>query len=220
MVKLGTGARTVEQGVVGVHHALGLAGGAGGKKHRAHVARLGSSHFIAKEVGVGGHIVRTAFLQLVHGRQTGRVVVAQTARVVVVNVGELRGIGLHFEQLVHLLLVFGKGKAHFSIDQGVDTFGSRSVLVQGHRDATQSLHCQHGRVQAGAVRTHHHHVVAFAQTCLVQAACELLDHGGQFTPGQRLPNAVFLFTHGSGVGPLGSVVHQQLRKSRLHSKSL
>ena len=139
-VKSGTGAGAVEQGVVAVHHAFGVAGGAGGEKHGCRVVRLDLGDGVGKKRRMRCRISFARFLQSVHRQQAGLVVIAQAARIVEINMCQLRRAFAHFQELVDLLLVFGKGKAHLRIVNREFAFGSHCVLVKRYRDRAQRLH--------------------------------------------------------------------------------
>ncbi|MCY1368114.1 hypothetical protein D9M69_550780 [compost metagenome] len=152
--------------------------------------------------------------------QAGLVVVAQAARVVVVDVRELRAAVADFEHLVDLLLVFHHREAHLGVVDREHALGAHGVLVQRHGDRAQRLCGQHGGVEPGPVGPDHHHVFTTPQAGLVQTAGDRLDqlrHGG---PGGGLPDAVFLFTHRRRGGAAFRVVQQKLGESRLHCRSL
>jgi len=89
----------------------------------------------------------------------------------------------HFQHLVDLLLVFHHGKTHIGVVDREHTFGRRGVLIQRDRDRTQRLGGQHGGIQARTVGPHHNQMLAAVQSCLMQAARQVLDHAGQITPG-------------------------------------
>ncbi len=219
LVELGARRSAVEQTAVRVHHALGVAGGARGEEHGGHIVGLHLGHFSAEPLWVFAGEFAARFDQGVVRRQAFFAVFAQSARVVVVNVGNAGAAVADFEQLVYLFLVFDHGKAHFSVVQGEHAFGGHGILVQRHWNGAQRLRCQHGGVQAGAVGTDHHHVFTTAQARLVQAGSDLFYQSSQGSPGVGLPDAIFFFAQRRGVGALGSMLEQQLRERGLHSGS-
>ena len=206
LVELGTGAGAVEQGVMRVHHALGIAGGARGKKQRCHVVRLDGVHRRLEKPRVLRDKIFALGDQVVERLQTRLVVIAQAARIVEIKPGHLRTLVADFEQLVHLLLVFGKGKGHVGVVDREHALLGGGILVQRNWHCTQRLHCQHGGIQARAIGADHHHVVMLAQTGLVQTASQMRHHHGQVGPADGLPDAVLFFTHGRVPGALGGVV--------------
>jgi hypothetical protein len=215
LVEVGAGARPVEQAVVGMDHALGIAGRARGEEHRGNVVGPGLFDLLAKERGMelGEHLAGRD--QFVHGRQARLVVVAQAAGIVKVDMGQLRALFADLQQLVDLLLVFGKGKCHVGVVDRKHAFSGHRILVQrdGHR--SERLHRQHRGIQARPVGAHHDHVVVAPQAGLVQPAGDLLDHLLQVGPAQRLPDAEFLLAHGGGRGPRACVFEQQSGKRGL-----
>ncbi len=218
LVELGAGAGAVDQRAVRVHHALGVAGGAGGEEHGRHMAGLQLGHPVAKPARLLAHEVAASGQQRIVGGQAGLAVAAQAARVVVVDAFQRRALRADLQQLVHLLLVFHHGKAHFCVVQRKDALSGHRVLVQRHRNGAQRLRCQHGGVQAWPVGADQHQVLAALQACQVQAGRNLLDLHRQLRPAVRLPDAVFLFAQRCGSGALGGVLEQQLRKCGAHSR--
>ena len=144
--------------------------------------------------------------QFIQRGQAGLVVAAQTTRIVKVNVGQLRALLANFQQLVDLLLVFGKGKAHLGVVDGEHALQGGCVLVKRNGHSTQRLHRQHGGVQTRPVGTQHHHVVTLAQTGLVQTASQLFHQHGEIGPRKGLPNTVLFFPHGRIERPLSGMV--------------
>ena len=145
-----------------MHHTLGVPGGARGEEHGAHIRGLYLVDFGFEKVGVlrgkhfaGGH-------QFVHRGQPGFVVIAQTTWVIKVDVGQLRAFVANLQQLVDLLLVFGKGKTDFGVVDGKYAFQCGRILVQRNRNRTQRLRCQHGGIQAGPVGTQHDQMLTLA----------------------------------------------------------
>ena len=136
-VKLGANLGPVDQRGMGVDHALGVAGGAGGEEHRGHVTGLRFRHFGAEKVRVLAGVNRSSGNQLVQRGQARLVVLAQAARVVVKDMGQLRALGAQFEHLVDLLLVLDHGEAHLGVVDRKHAFGGHRVLVQRHRNRAQ-----------------------------------------------------------------------------------
>ena len=56
MVKVGTRLGAVDQAVVGVHHALGVASGARGEKHGGHIVGVIRVDFLLRPTWVRGHM--------------------------------------------------------------------------------------------------------------------------------------------------------------------
>ena len=189
-----------------MHHALGVTGGAGGEKHGGRVIGMHLRHRIPEKVRMPLRVSLTRRLQRVHGLQAVLGVIAQTAWIVVVNVGELGRVLAHLQKLIHLFLVLSERKADLGVIDRKHTFRRDGILVQRHRNGTQRLHRQHGGVQARPVGTDDNHMLAPAQASLVQTCCQLLDHGSHIRPIERLPDAVFLFAHGRSAWALAGVL--------------
>ena len=134
--------------------------------------------------------------------------------------GQLRAPVANLQQLVNLLLVFGKGKCHLGIVYREHTLQCGSVLVERNRHSPQRLCRQHGGIQAGAIGTHHNHVRTPAQAGLMQAAGQVLHQCGQISPRQCLPDAIFFFPHGRLQRALRCVVKKKSRESGLHPGTL
>ena len=196
MVELGPGPGSVQQGVVRVHHALGVAGGARGEEHGRHIMRLRQRHLALDKIWVRFGKGLPGRQQFIERGQAQLVVIAQSARVIKINVRQAGALGPCFQQLVHLFLVFGKGEGHVGVVDREHAFRGGRVLVQRDRHRTERLRSQHGGIQARPVGAHHHHVLAPTQTGLVQAAGQVRHHGGEIGPAQGLPNTVFFFAHG------------------------
>ena len=176
-----------------MHHTLGAAGGAGGEKHGGHIVGLTRLYLLLDKWRVFGSQRYTILQQRIQTAQTLRRVIAQAARVVVVNARKRRAIRLNFLQLVDLLLVFHHSKPHFGVVDGEDIFRGCRVLVQRHRYAAQRLHGQHAGGQPGAVGADDEHMLAALQTVARQPMGYLPDHGVQVSPIQGLPDTVFFF---------------------------
>ncbi len=91
-------------------HPFGLAGGARGVEDDRHILSLDTRWPCFPHTRVVVIPGGTELLQLCGADEPGLVVFAQTARVVVNDVGDAGHGFAHFQQLVHLLLVFGKRK--------------------------------------------------------------------------------------------------------------
>jgi hypothetical protein len=90
-------------------------------------------------------------LQVVEAHQLGLRVMAHAARIVEVDVLELRALRHDLEELVGLLLVLHERVLDVRVVEDVDHLLRDGVLVDRHRDATEGLGRGHGPVQARAV---------------------------------------------------------------------
>ncbi len=203
-----------------VHHALGVAGRAGGEEHGRHVVRRGLRHLGVEEAGVAGVVGLASLDEGVDRQQAGLVVIAQAARVVVPDMRQLRALLAQLDHLVDLLLVFHDREAHLGVVHREHVLGRHRVLVQRHRNGAQRLRRQHRRVQTRAVLTHHHHVVAACDAERRHAARQLAHQRRQLPPGGGLPDAVFLLAQGRRVGARGGVLEQQAGECGLHRTCL
>ena len=208
-VEFGTRLGTVNQAAVGVHHPFRVACGAGREKHRCHIGSVCLGNLVLEEGGVAGREALARCEQLIQRCQTGFVVVAQAAWVVVVNVGQLRAALAHLQHLVDLLLVFHEAETHLGIGDREHTLCGCRVLVQRHGDGPQRLRRQHGGRQARAVGADDDHVFTPLQPGLVQATGQVFHQRGHVGPAAGLPDAVFLLAHGGRTGALGGMFEQQ-----------
>ena len=205
---------------MGVHDALGVARGAGGEEHRSDVVRLRFVDLCFEKCRFGGREPAAPFDQRFERFQARFAVLAKAARIVVPDRRELRALGARFQQLVDLLLVFGKCKPDFGVVDRKDAFGGDGVLVQRNRHRAQRLRGQHRGVQARPVGADDDDVFASRQSGLVQSARKMLHQRGHRLPAVALPDPVFLFAHRSSRGSLRSMLQQQSRKRGLHDAIL
>ena len=220
VVELRAGLAAIEQAAVRMHHALWIAGGAGGKEHCSYVVGPRLLDPAAEEVGILLRKRPPGFHQDVERSQACLLILAQPARIVVVDAAQLRALGPDLKQLVDLLLVLGEGEADFRIVDGENAFSRDRILVQRDRHRAERLHRQHRCIQARPIRADDDHVVAGDETGLVQTACNLFDHLRHRGPAMSLPDAVFLLANRRISGTLCSVLEEQSRERGLHSVSL
>ena len=220
VVELLAGQRAVEQRGVGVHHPLGLARGAAGEEHGGHIVGAAPRHLGFEQAGVAGFEGLPLRQQFVQRAQAGFADMAQAARVVVPDALQQpalgAGPGTQFQQLVDLFLVFDEGPGDLGVLDGESVFGRGRVLVQRHGDGAQTLRGQHAGVQARAVVTDDHGVVAAAQAGSMQATGQLPHQARQLGPGGRLPDAVDLLAQGRRLRPLRRVVEHPSGEGRGH----
>jgi hypothetical protein len=199
-----------------VHHALGVAGGAAGEEHRGHVVRLGLGHFLVEQLGPLQRGGPALLDQRIDACQAGLGVVAQAARLVVPDVGQMRTAIADLDQLVHLLLVFDDRKRHFRVGDRKHELGRYRVLVQRHRHRAQRLRSEHRGIQAPTVFADHHHMLAALQAGSRQAQRQLAYQLGELSPAQRLPDAVFLLAQRRRIGPLRGVLEHEPGEGGVH----
>jgi hypothetical protein len=142
--------------------------------------------------------------------------VAQPARIVEPDPGQLRTGGAHLEQLVDLFLVFDDRARHLGVGDRPDELGRRRVLVERYRDRAERLRGEHRRIQPWPVLADHDQVLAASQARFGETAGERLHQLGERAPAERLPDAELLLAQRRRVRARGGVVEQEARKSRLH----
>src|SRR5437762_10024924 len=114
-------------------------------------------------------------------------IVAQAARVVVIDVLQAGATGQDLEQLVDLLLVFGERMAHFGVLDGKSHLGGDRVLVKRYRYGAKALcRCDAG-VNAWAIGPYQGNVVAALETVLGEGAGQRAHLVGIALPGPGLP---------------------------------
>ena len=139
-------------------------------------------------------------------------VVAQAARIVVVDVRERRHLRLRLEQLVDLLLVLDDRVDDLGVVQHVDELGGRRVLVHRHRHAAERLRRDHRPVETRPVVADDREMHAALEALRGEAAGERAHLGGDLAPRPRLPDAEVLLARRRMVRAHAGVVQQQPRK--------
>ncbi len=211
--QFGDGARTVDQRMVGQHHALGLAGRARGVEHGGGVLRLHRGDGGVQKAGVPGRVFVAQRFQLFIRHQHVVGVVAQAARIVEHHAPERGALFADLQHLVDLFLVLDHGDADLGVLQHVDHFLGHGVLVERHRDRAQRLRGHHGHVQARPVLADHGHVHAGLDAQGGQAIGDAPYVLGHFRPRNGLPDPQIFFAYrGPRPAHLG-MREQQRRKS-------
>lgn len=201
-----------EDVAVGEHHALGLAGGAGGVEHDADVFG-GLGRDAGADVGMDGLGGGAAGgLDLGIGVKMAVVVAAQAARIEVDH--PLQGVqaALDLEHLVDLLLVAGDDEAGAAVVEDESHLLGHGVLVERHGDGAAALGGGHRPVERGAVAADDGDVVAGLQAEGVEAGGEVEDLTLGLGPGPDLPDAEFLLATGGTVAEAPGVAGEELRK--------
>ncbi len=140
----------------------------------------------------------------------GLIVVAHAARIVVDDGLQLRAAILDLQQLVHLLLVLGDGKARLGmVHDELKLLGHR-ILIHGHGDAAERLHRAHGAVEPRAVVADDGELIPSLKSESGETACQLAHFFGELTPGPGLPDAEFLFPRGVLVAVAAGILKQKL----------
>ena len=155
-----------------VHHAFRVAGGARRKKHRRHVAWLINGYFCLEPARLAGDKRLALGQHGVHRLQTGFCILAQPARVVTHQVGQVRAAAAILQHFVHLFLVFHLRKTNVGVVDGKHAFGADCGLVQRHRNRPKRLRRQNGGIQARAVGANNSHMLAAPQPRQMQPRCQ------------------------------------------------
>jgi hypothetical protein len=197
---------------VRLHDALGLAGGAGGVEQRGGVVRRAFFDLLVDEARLHRKQPLAEPDQFLVRQQAGVAVVAQSARIVIVDVLQPGVPFAHLEHLVDLLLVLDDRVGDLRVFEHVDHLGGDRVLVHRHRNAAQALRRHHREVQPRAVLADDRQVLAAPEALHVQSRGELPDLVGRLRPGPGLPDAQVLLTQRGTAGAQPRVLQQQLRK--------
>ena len=216
LVEAGAGAGAVDQRVVGVDDALGVAGRSRGEEHRRDIVGPGLLDLAREEAGVRGRVGLAGGDEVVERSQAGLAVVAQAARVVVPDALEPRAAGTDLDQLVDLLLVLDDGKGDVGIGDRERELGGGGVLVERHRDRAERLRREHRRVEARPVLADDDEVLAALQSGVGQAAGKRLDEPGEVAPAERLPDAELLLAQRRRVGSRRGMLEQESGERGLH----
>ncbi len=138
------------------------------------------------------------------------IVMAHAAGIVVDDGLQPRTAILDLQQLVHLLLVLGDGKARLGVvHDELKLFGHR-ILIHGHRHAAKRLHRAHGAVKPRPVVADDGELVPPLEAESGQSAGQLAHFFGELTPGPGLPDAEFLFPRGVLVAVASRVLQEKL----------
>ncbi len=180
--------------------------------HRRSIAGTALVHFLREQSGMVAVMVAADGLQALEAQQFRLAVVAQAARIGVVDVFQCRAPGQDIEQLIDLLLVLDDGVANLGVLENVHQLLRHRVLVQRHRDAAQRLRRGQRPVQARPVGADDGQMVAAFESLLSQTAGKRPDFGRHLAPGPGLPDAVVFFADRRPVGARPSVCQQQARE--------
>ncbi len=146
-------------------------------------------------------------------------VVAQPARVVVVDVRERGHHGPRLQHLVDLLLVLDHGVGDLGVVEHVDEFGRGRILVHRHRHAAQHLRSDHRPVQARTIVADDREVHAAEEALRRKTAGERAHVGGDRGPRPRLPDTEVLLARRRAVAAHARMLEQQPRErvqARIH----
>jgi hypothetical protein len=146
-------------------------------------------------------------LQRVEARQP--FVVAQSARIVEVDVHESRHLGLRFEHLVDLLLVLDDRVGDRRVVQNERELRRRRILVHRHRHAAERLRGGHRPIEPRPVVADDREVHAAREAVRGEPARERPDLAGDLAPRPGLPDAQRFLAHRGTIAALLRVAQQQ-----------
>ena len=191
-------------------HALGLAGRARRVEHDRHVVGRALRDLAVEEARMRAIEFAADLLQPLEARHV--LVVAQAARIVVVDVRERRDLRHRLQHLVDLLLVLDDRVGDLRVVQHEDELGRGRVLVHRHRDAAQRLRRQHRPVEPRPVVADDREVHAALEALRGEAAGERAHLVRDLAPRPGLPDAEVLLAAGRMRGAHLRVVQQKTRK--------
>ena len=201
---------------MGVDHALGVAGGAGGEEHRGDVVGAGLRDLALVEAGVSGVVGTSRIDQRVEGMKPVFLIVAQPARVVEPDAHEGGAVAADLEHLVHLLLILDDRKGDLGVEDRKGVFGGARVLVERDRHRAERLGREHRGIETGPVLADDDDVLAALQAGFRQAAGECPDERGERAPALGLPDAELLLAQRRRIRTLRGMVEHQLWEGGSH----
>jgi hypothetical protein len=210
LVEAAAALRRDDERVVGLAHALGLAGRARGVEHDRNVVGAPVGKLILEKAGMLAVEFASDLEQAIEARDA--LVIAHAARIVVIDVLERGDLRLRFEHLVDLLLILDDRVGDLGVLEHVDEFRRGGVLIHRHRDAAERLGRGHRPVQSRSVVADDREMHAAPESLRGEAAGERADLGGDLRPGPGLPYAEILFAGRGTIAALCRVLHEQPRK--------
>ena len=204
--------RAIDERMVGQHHALGLAGGAGRVEHRTVIPGLDLFHAALDQVRIHAAMRVAALGQLLAGHQRAIGVVTQSARIVVDDVLQRRAFAPDLQHLVDLLLILDDDHGHACVLQDVDHFLRDGVLIERNRHGAQCLGRHHRHIELGTVFADHRDVVAALDAKLRQAVGHPAHRFMHLAPGERLPDPEVLLANRRPIAAHAGMLGQQGRK--------
>ncbi len=218
-VELGRGPRGLDDVAVRQHHALGLAGGAGGVEHDAGVVRAQrrDPHI---ELGPEPRLRRPPLRLQVRQRGQPRVVVTpQPARVEIDDpvdppdpVGDL-------QDLVDLLLVLGHDDPRAAMVEHIGHLVGHCVLVERHRNRLAHARRNHRPVERRPIAADHREMISRPQPEVQEPQRDRPHLDGGLGPGPALPDPELLLAPGRPL-PVQPDIARQKRGKRYGRRSL
>ena len=190
------------------HNPLGLAG-APGRMHE-HGGSLGqcAGDQLVSQVRIAGEQLRALCLERVPRDQAWIGVNGQSTRIVVGNVFDRRALLTQIEDLVNLLLVFGKRETRACFVNEVADFIEGCIRKRRHRVSVESAGGQHSGVKSRAVVAEHQHDVTCLETQSFKTGCAAKHDIKQLLPRRLLPDALAFLAHGDPVGKGPGILRQ------------
>ena len=203
-------ARRRDERRVRLAHALRLARRAGRVEHHRHVVGAALRDLRLVPAGIRAVELAADLLQPREARHA--LVVAQAARIVVVDVLERGDLRHGLQHLVDLLLVLDDRVGDLRVVQHEHEVRGGRVLVHRHRDAAQRLRRAHRPVQARPVVADDRQVHAAPEALRGESARERAHLVGHLAPRPRLPDAEVLLPRGRMVRAHLRLMQQEPRK--------
>ncbi len=182
--------------VVAQHHALGLAGGAGGVKNDREIGAPTLGDLVGEKAGLRRGECAPLLLHRGVAVEEGLRIVSHAAPVAVEDRLEPGDAFLHREQLVDLFLVLGDGETHLGMVEDEGHLVGAGILVDRYRHAADSLGRRDRPIEAGPVVADDRQLVAALEAHRREAAGEIADLARDLAPGPALPDAIVLLAVG------------------------
>ena len=210
-VEFAAAPRGGDERAVRLAHALRLARRPRRVEHHGNVGRIAARDLLVVEARMRAVEFAALRLQALEARDA--LVVAQPARVVVVDVLQRRHLRRRFQHLVDLLLILDDRVRDLGVVQHVDEFAGGRILVHGDGNAAQRLRRGHGPVQARPVVADDREVHPAAESLRREPAGEGSHLRRHLAPGPRLPDAEVLLADGRVRAADLRMMREQPRKS-------
>ena len=191
------------------HNALGLAGAPGRMHEHRRSLGLCAGDQLVSQVRIAGEQLLAPCLERVPRDQAWIGVSGQSTRIVVDNVFDRRALLTQIEDLVDLLLVFGKRETRARFVNEVADLIEGCIRERRHRVSMESAGGQHPGVKSRPVVAEHQHDVARFETQSLKTGCAAKHDIKQFLPRRLLPDTLAFLAHCDTVGKGPGILRQQ-----------
>ena len=190
------------------HNPLGLAGAPGRMHEHGRSLGLCAGDQLVSQVRIAGEQLRALCLERVPRDQARIGVSGQSTRIVVDNALDRRALLTQIEDLVDLLLVFGKRETRACFVNEVADFIEGCIRERRHCVSMDSAGSQHSGVKSRPVVAQHQHDVACFETQSFKTSCAAKHDIKQLLPRRLLPDALAFLAHCDTVGKGSGILRQ------------